>query len=254
MGKEQKFFMADRPLLTAMVQADTPDRVKKLIELADAEGADAFGIQLEQLKKEYQTKEVWKDLFAHTKGKLSYVTNYRVGKNEGKSDEQLAEEILAAADGKAGLCDVMGDYFDHQPGEMTYDEVAVKKQEELIKKLHEKGSKVLMSSHIFKFMPPEEILKIALEHQRRGADICKIVAGAENMQQQLENLKIADMLKENLDIPFLFLSTGECSLLRRIGGKLGCCMYLCVYEYDAFATKAQPLIKEIKQINEALKL
>ena len=149
-----------------------------------------------------------------------------------------------AAECGAVLCDMMGDYYDPQPDEMTYQEEAVKKQKELIAKLHEKGAKVLMSSHIFKFMTAEKVLEIALEQQRRGADVCKIVAGAENMEQQLENLKIIHMLKEKLSIPFLFLSTGQCSLMRRIGGELGCCMYLCVYEHDQLATAVQPRLKE----------
>ncbi|MFQ9801624.1 MAG: type I 3-dehydroquinate dehydratase [Clostridia bacterium] len=89
-----------------------------------------------------------------------------------------------------------------------------------------------------------------MEHQKRGADICKIVTGADTMEQQLENLKIINMLKENLKIPFLFLCGGECRILRRIGGELGCCMYLCVHEYDALATPAQPLLKQLKTIRD----
>ena len=109
---------------------------------------------------------------------------------------------------------------------------------------------MLISTHIMKFTPAEEVLKIALAHRERGADISKIVVGAENMEQQLENLKIINMLKEKLDIPFLFLSGGECGIMRRIGGEMGCCMYLCVYEHDALATPAQPLLKNIKAIRD----
>ena len=61
------------------------------------------------------------------------------------------------------------------------------------------------------------------------------------------------MLKEKLDIPFLFLSGGECKILRRIGGELGCCMYLCVYEHDALATLQQPLLSDVKLIRDILK-
>jgi 3-dehydroquinate dehydratase len=107
-----------------------------------------------------------------------------------------------------------------------------------------------MSSHVLKFIPAERVLEIALEHQRRGADICKIVTGASNMEEQLENLRIVNMLKENLKIPFLFLSGGECHILRRIGASLGVCMYLCVHEYDELATKVQPLLKNAKAIRD----
>ena len=164
----------------------------------------------------------------------------------------MADELLEIAGIGADLCDMMGDYFDPQPGEMTYNETAVKKQKTLIERLHEKGASVLMSSHILKFTPADKVLKIALEHQSRGADISKIVVGAENREEEIENLKIINMLKEKLDIPFLFLSGGECKILRRIGGELGCCMYLCVYEHDALATSQQPLLRNIKLIRDNL--
>ena len=202
------------------------------------------------MESRYRNKENYKELFNHANDRPTYVTNYRYSKNEGKSDEQLAEELLELADNGADLCDVMGDCFDKQPDEVAVDETAINKQIELINRIHEKGARVLMSSHVMKYTPAERVLEIALEHQRRGADICKIVVGADNMEQQLENLKIINLLKEKLDIPFLFLSAGECSILRRIGGEIGCCMYLCVYEYDSFATPQQPLLKNIKLIRD----
>ena len=70
------------------------------------------------------------------------------------------------------------------------------------------------------------------------------------MEQQIENLRIINLLKEKLNIPFLFLCGGECRILRRIGGEIGCCMYLTVYEYDEFATPVQPLLKNVKAIRD----
>ena len=244
------FLEQGKPLLTVMVQADNPERIKELIDKSVPEGAEAFGMQFEQMKSEYRTKKVYNDLFSYAKDKPVYVTNYRTAKNEGKFDEQLAEELLELADCGADICDVMGDYFDKQPDELAVDKCAVKKQMELIDKLHEKSAAVLMSSHVLKYTPAERVLEIALEHQNRGADICKIVTGADTMEQQLENLKIINMLKENLKIPFLFLCGGECRILRRIGGEIGCCMYLCVYEYDKLATPAQPLLRKVKAIRD----
>ena len=207
-------------------------------------------MQFEQLKNEYKTEEIYRDLFAYTKEKPVYVTNYRHISNEGKTDDELADELIKLAEYGADLCDVMGDYFDRQPDEVAVDEAAIKRQMDLIDKLHEKGAKVLMSSHVYKYTPAERVLEIAKAHQARGADICKIVTGAENMEQQLENIKIINMLKEKLDIQFLFLCVDECKILRRIGGEIGCCMYLCVPEYDDLATPAQPLLQNIKAIRD----
>lgn len=247
---KKSFFNNDFAVLTCMVQGDNPDRIKELIKKADLQGAEAFGIQFERMDNRYRKAELYKDLFAFAKDRPTYVTNYRHDKNDGKSDEQLADELLELADCGADLCDMMGDYFDKQPGEMTYNETAVAKQKDLIGKLHERGAKVLISSHIKKFTSAEKVLEIALSHQNRGADISKIVVGAENAEQQIENLKIINLLKEKLNIPFLLLSDGECKILRRIGGELGCCMYLCVCEYDDFSTPQQPLLKKIKAIRD----
>lgn len=248
---KNSFFNNDKALLTVMVQADNPNRTKELIDNSLPEGAEAFGIQFEQMKPEFRNKATYKDLFSYTALPV-YATNYRGIFNEGKSDEQLAEELIELAECGADLCDVPGDFFDKQPDELAAYSSAIKKQTELIKKLHQTGAKVLMSSHVCKYVPAERVLEIALEHQKRGADICKIVTGADTTEQELENLKIITMLKEKLDIPFLFLCGGKCKILRRIGGELGCCMYLCVHEHDKLATPVQPLLKHVKAIRDAL--
>ena len=247
---ERTFFGHDKALLTPMVQAKTPERITEHIDKSIPEGAEAIGMQFEQLMPEYKTKEIYEELFAYTKDKPVYVTNYRHTTNEGKTDEELAKELIDLAEYGADLCDVMGDYFDRQPDEVAVSNTAIEKQKELIRKIHDKGAKVLMSSHVLKYIPAERVLEIALEHQSRGADICKIVTGADTMEQQIENLRIINMLKENLKIPFLFLCGGESSIMRRIGGELGCCMYLCVHEHDELATPVQPLLKNVKAIRD----
>ena len=246
------FFNNDKATLTVMVQANNPARIKELMDKAVPSGAEAFGIQFEQMLPEYRTPEVYRDLFSYAKGRPLYVTNYRDKQNSGKSDVELSDELVEFAECGADLCDMMGDYFDRQPDEVAVDENAINKQIKLINRIHEKGAKVLMSSHVTKYTPAERVLEIALEHQRRGADISKIVVGADNREQEIENLKIINMLKEKLDIPFLFLSVGECRILRRIGGEFGCCMYLCVYEHDSFATPAQPLLSDVNLIRYLL--
>ena len=252
--KERTFLSYEKPLLTCMVQADNPDRIKELIDLSLPEGAEAFGMQFCQLKKEYRNKKTYRELFEYASPMPVYVTNYRNRiSNVEKSDDVLAAELVELAECGATLCDVMGDYFDHCEGELTMNEEAVKKQMKLIDELHKRGAEVLMSSHVLKFTPAERVLQIALEHQRRGADICKIVTGAENTDQQIENLRIIALLKEKLDIPFLFLSGGECHLLRRIGGELGSCMYLCVHEHDELATSVQPLLRNVKAIRDNMR-
>ena len=246
---KKTFLQYNKALLTVMVQARTPQRTKELMNRALPVGAEAFGMQFERFLPEYRNRKTYEDLFSYTEQPV-YVTNYRYDLNEGKTDDVLAAELLELAECGATLCDVIGDLFDPRPDELAVLQEAVEKQIKLIDALHQKGAEVLISSHVLQYTPGERVLEIALEHQRRGADISKIVTGASTMEEQLENLKTIHLLKENLEIPFLFLAGGECHFHRRIGGELGSCMYLCVNEYDDLATPQQPLLRDVKAIRD----
>ncbi len=247
---KKSFLNHEKPLLTAMLQYATPDLTVGAIRNGLANGAEAFGIQFESLKDEYKNEDTYKRIFAEFNDKPVYVTNYRHGSNTHKSDDVLAEEMLYFSKNGATLCDVMGDIFCKHSEELTDNADAIEKQIKYIDKLHENGAEVLMSSHVLKYTPAERVLEIALEQKRRGADIIKIVTGAENMDEQLENLKITQLLKKELGAPFLFLSGGECSIHRRLGAKLGCCMFLCVYEHYAGSTPTQPLLRIAKDMRD----
>ncbi len=243
-------FLTREGMLTVILQCNTPETAIGRIRNANMLGADAYGLQVESLKPEYQNPETYQQIFAEGKGRPFYVTYYRGKSNTGKTDEELADGIITLAESGAVLCDVMGDLFCKHPEELTDDAEAIKKQMELIDLLHQKGAQVIMSSHVRKYIPAERVLEIAQEQKRRGADIIKIVTGAKTMEQQIENLRITDLLKRELDAPFLFLSNGVCALHRRLGLQLGCCMSLCVYEHDAHSTATQPLLSTMKKIRD----
>ncbi|MBR2615511.1 MAG: type I 3-dehydroquinate dehydratase [Clostridia bacterium] len=239
--------------LTVILQCRTPEVAIGRIRNALCQGAEAFGLQAESLYVEHQNEAVFRKLFSEMKGRPIYVTNYRSCQNVGKSQEELAEGLVTLARCGATLCDVPGDMFaEKHPLELTEDPEAIQKQMALIDRLHEMGAEVLMSSHVKKYTPAETVLAIAREQKRRGADIIKIVVKANDMAEQLENMRINNLLKEELGAPFLFLSGGVCSLHRRLGLKLGCCMALCVYEHDENSTSAQPLLSTMKTVRDGI--
>lgn len=250
MGKS--FLNQNKPLLTVMLQCETPEVAIGRIRNANMLGADAYGLQVESLNLEYHNPDTYKRIFAEMGEKPSYVTYYRPVKNEGKTDDELAEGLITLAESGANLCDVMGDMFCKHPEELTDNQEAISRQMKLIDKIHEFGADVLMSSHLYKYAPAERVLEIALEQKRRGADVIKIVTAADNMEQQIENLRITDLLKRELGAPFLFLSGGVSTIHRRLGMKLGCCMSLCVYEHDALSTPVQPLLSTMKTIRDSI--
>ena len=240
------------PMLTVMLQCKDPEVAIGRIRNANCLGADAYGLQVESLKTEFQNPDTFKRIFAEMGARPCYVTNYRYAYNQKLTDDELAEGIITLAESGATLCDVMGDLFCKHPEELTDDEEAIKKQIDLIDEIHGLGAEVLMSSHLYKFALAERVLQIAFEQKRRGADIIKIVTAADTMEQQIENLRITNLLKEELGAPFLFLSGGVSSIHRRLGIKLGCCMSLCVYEHDALSTASQPLLSTMKIVRDTI--
>lgn len=249
---EKTFLNQPKPLLTVILQCETPEVAIGRIRNANCFGAEAYGLQIESLKPEYQNADTYKRIFAEMKGKPCYVTNYRKKNNEGLTDNELADGLITLAESGATLCDVMGDMFCPHPEELTDNPEAIEKQMELIDALHSKGAEVLMSSHILKYTSAERVLEVAFEQKSRGADIIKIVTGADSIEQQLENLRITNLLKRELGAEFLFLSGGECTIHRRLGGHLGNCMTLCVYEHDHLSTSSQPLLSNMKIIRDQL--
>ena len=252
MEHKPTFLHQNKPLITTQVQASDPTSLLNLVRTASFDGCDAFGFQMERLEEQYRTEESLRPAFEAMGKRPIYATNYRGSCNEGKSDEEVAEGYFFMRSMGATLIDVLGDLYAPAQYEITYDKEAIKKQKALIERLHESGAEVLMSSHTFTFMSGEEVLAIAREHQARGADISKIVAAANTEEEELENLKTTALLRRELDIPFLFLSTGTHNHLHRtIGPMLGSCMWLTVAEYDALATTAQPLLRAVRKIADS---
>lgn len=252
---KKSFLNASTPFITEMLQVKTARQAEFKIRNAIADGATAIGFQMNILEKEYRTKEILTSLFAMAENRPVYFTNYRGEMNRGMTDEELMDGLLFGLECGATLVDVMGDTFDPAPEELTTDEKAIKKQMEFIDEVHKRGGEVLMSSHVKKFRSPERVLEIALEQQRRGADIVKIVTGADTQEEELKNLEICNELKKELKVPFLFLSAGKYNYLHRtIGPALGVCMWLCFREYDETTYAGPPLLSNVLKIKQAMKL
>lgn len=252
---KKSFLNASTPFITEMLQVKTAQQAEFKIRNAIADGATAIGFQMNILEKEYRTKEILTTLFSVAENRPIYFTNYRGEMNRGMTDEELMDGLLFGLECGATLVDVMGDTFCPAPEEMTTDEKAIKRQMDFIDEVHKRGGEVLMSSHIKKFRGVERVLEVALEQQRRGADIVKIVTGADTQEEELKNLEICNELKKELKVPFLFLSAGKYNYLHRtIGPALGVCMWLCFREYDETTYSGPPLLSNVLRLKQALKL
>lgn len=225
---ELSFLSGGKPAIFLGLSPENVEQALCEIALGIDQGAEGFCIQTEELDPQFRDHRSYEMIFNAACGRPIYVTHYRLKNKCRMTEDEIAQNMLELADlPQVNICDVTGDQYDPQPGQLTCDPKAVKRQMELIDALHQKGKKVLMSSHIFRYRDGEEVLRVALEQQARGADIVKIVTGADTMEQQLDNLRITQMLKDELKVPFLFLTNGQCKLHRRISMMLGNCMCLC---------------------------
>ena len=249
------FLKYDKPLLTAMIYAAIPEDAISKIKASLADGAEAFCIQLELLKREYRSEENLKAIFSACNGKPIYVTSYRGGENEGFTDEQCMDFLLFALDCSATLCDIPGDMFDRSPHyELTTDPIAIKKQKELVAEIHRRGGEVLISSHTLKPLTVEENLKIARAQAERGADIIKIVNNHENAGDIPSCIESIQKIKASVDKELLFLVSGAGSIIRYIGANFGVCMYLCLQTHEGVANPVQPLLTKVKAVRDNINL
>ena len=259
------FLNHERPMLVGMIQKKTPQECIFTAINGLYDGADAFGLQLEDLKREYHTEQDIKNIYDSMGGKPIYVTNYRARENAGLSDEECMEGLVKALEYGGTIGDVMGDMFDDSPieggrhsgckyPEFTVSPEAVEKQKKFIDKIHSMGKEVLMSSHISEFIPAEQVLEIALGQQERGADVVKIVTAGNSTEEELENLRITALLKKELKVPFLFLSGGSHYKRHRLLGPMfGCGYYLCVQQHYDGSTRNQPVLNNVHAIMENTK-
>lgn len=241
------FLRSDRPVIVGMLRSNCVEELLKEIAQMLQEGVDCFGFQIEILNPKERTLENFQKLFAAMRRKPVYVTNYIRCNPVEHTDEELMEELYLAAECGASLIDVRGDLFDRQPGEFTEDKEAVKKQCEVIQKLKAMGVEVLMSTHVLRYIPGAEVLKIALEQQKRGADIVKIVTDANSEEELMEHFKTSILLKEKVHTPNLFLCNGtHCKKHRILAPALGGAMFLAVE--NGYVGQNQPTIREVRRL------
>ena len=136
------------PMITAIMGGETPEELIAQVRGAEFDGADGICIDLAYLKPEFRTKDHFKRII----GSACLPFMFYFYRNDiwkaCATDESRQEILLLAAEAGASCIDVMGDLYDPSPRERTYSKDAIARQRELIDKIHERGSEVVMSSHM----------------------------------------------------------------------------------------------------------
>lgn len=241
------------PLVVSIGNKNEFDNVRT-IRNALYDGADGFLIHTECLSDEYRTDESLKRTFEATEDRPILVLAYRHGR-DGETEEDREKFLIHCLELGADSIDVMSDFYDPSPDQYTKNPEAIKKQEELIAKVHAMGKAVMMSTHTERMLTLEETLEMALEHQRRGADIVKMVLMPDDYGIVPEALKICQEVSQALDVPYLFILGKKYGRATRLTAPLfGSCMVLCAGDYHYCTNTDKPHIRSAKAVFDNMDL
>ncbi|MBR3967579.1 MAG: type I 3-dehydroquinate dehydratase [Clostridia bacterium] len=241
------------PLVVSIGNKNEFDNVRT-IRNALYDGADGFLIHTEYLEEQYRSDECLKRIFEATEDRPILVLAYR-GPRKDETDDDRAEFLLHCLDLGADSVDLISDLYDPSPDQYTKNPEAIKKQEEFIKKVHDKGGTVMISTHTGRMLTLEETLEIALEHQRRGADIVKMVLMPDDYGMVPEALRICQEVSKALSVPYLFILGKKYGRATRLTAPLfGSCMVLCAGDYHYCTNTDKPHIRAAKAVFDNMDL
>jgi 3-dehydroquinate dehydratase type I len=240
----------DQPLLICVIADDTPAGCIASIRNAIYDGADGFMLDLAKLDDKYHTVKDIREIVDYAQNKPVISFDYRYARVEvAKSDEELVNSQIIAAKAGVDMCDIMGDIFDPSPLMLTHKNEIIKKQKRLVDKIHSLGGEVLMSSHIWGMMKPEQTIEHARALKSRGADMIKIAMCAIAEDDLFETLRTTALMRRELDFPFLHVCMGQYGKIHRvISGMLGSSMLLCVQQYTNISHRDQPLLRATRDV------
>lgn len=242
------FFNRKTTVITALLtQEDSVEKMLSRIQEAVRLGAEGIAMELGSLPPELRTPDNYRR-FMDSAPELPFMfILYRNDRWLGSDDDARQKFLLEAASAGAEVIDVMGDLYDPTPYELAVNSAAIEKQKALIREIHARGAKVIMSSHMSsQTRTAEEVLAHLREQESRGADILKIVTGVNTEEELLEAFRTTMLLHRELDKPFVHLCNGKFSRPHRFfGPKLGAAIAFAVFTETP---QSQPTIPQLKNV------
>lgn len=267
-----------RPFIIGVISDREIDNCIRTLILGEFDGADGFQWELHRVKDYPPTKEQMRDVIGSTT-KPIWTTNRRprgeaLRNRKLQSEEERIELQIDALDAGAKCIDMELDTFDHWalwdenrrrkewprlkdipvnpndfPQECSFNEEAIKKQMEVIDRVHSLGAEVLLSVHVRVPTTEEGVLRLGKEMENRGADLVKIVVWNDTFYDLCDTLRGNVLLKEKLKVPFKLMSQGEPSKLgRAIFAMFGSAWAFCQQDLRPGGFRYRPLISTEKFI------
>ena len=246
------FFGRKQTVVTALfhIDGDMENDLAR-IRLSAANGAQGIALQLEDMPPEMRTRDNYRKLMDAAPDLPFMFISYRKDKYFGNDDDARQKCLLLAAEAGAEVIDVMGDLYAPAPFELTFDPAAVAGQKALIQAIHDRGAKVVMSSHTDQARSAGEILAHLREQSSRGADILKIVTRADTEEELTEAFRTTMLLKRALDKPFIQLCGGKYSRPHRyLAPKFGLAVAFATPEEKPGAV--QPSVRQLRTVLDTI--
>ncbi len=235
----RKSFVANTaPVLTGVVRARTVWEAMKQVRESELKGAKGIDLHLSCLNDEYKNVESIKKIIEFSKLPI-LVLNYNQTMEwdvyETSEEERINLLMMGLEAGAAGV-DIQGYTYDrpshfafdekfadanysfikNKPREVVVNPEIIKKQTELIERVHSMGGEVLLSNHLLKPMKTEELVDLCHFLEERKPDIIKIVCHCDTEEEMLESFRSMMTLKREIKTPVTLFCNGKTGMYTRI--------------------------------------
>jgi len=244
-----------RPQIVTIITDTTPEGCIATMRNAAYDGTDAYGFMLDKLDLKYHNREDFERIFAYAADRPILAMNYRNANriNKGQTDQDMVDTLLLSIEAGATMVDIIADYFDPSPLELSRKNEIINKQRRVVDKIHSLGGEVMMSSHTWQFMTAEQTLEHFHQLELRGGDMVKIAMCAYSEDEFLETIKTTMLANRQMKAPFLHVCMGQYGKIHRvISVMFGSAFAYCVQEYTAISHKEQPLLRSTKAVLDNL--
>lgn len=251
------------PLLIGVIKDSNPAEAMANMRNAQVHGATGFDLHVSCLDPEYKNVETISRIINSTPLPVMAL-NYNItasGQYVPDTEENKVALLMKALEAGASCIDMHGYTFDlpskdafderfadapysfvkSKPREVVVNPEVIEKQMDVIERAHAMGREVLISTHVGKMMPSEEIVDLALFLEKRHPDAIKIVSIPEKPEDLYEVVRTMCDLKQNVKTPVQYHGGGPFGRESRIiNAMLGSYLLFCNDGYKVGSDPNQP--------------
>lgn len=258
------FANQEGPLMLSVIKEQTPSSAIAVIKNSLIDGAQGFDLHISTLVSQYLSEASISKIAESTDKPilaLHYNSDY-FGKHMGISDEDRMRQLLMAVKAGCSALDMQGYTFEEdmasaldgcgssfaklKPREVTMRQKTIDRQRKFIDEVHAAGGEVVLSTHTGVMMTAEQTVELALELEKRGADVIKIIANMNSAGDFPEICRTTLELKKHLKTKFAFHSQGKLGKPTRIiCPMLGSYMVFCFDRYTESSNFEQCHLKSM---------